>query len=80
MEVTIMARLTYGDAGAEAQFNENDVKQRFLPGASPEASLGGRSGVEVNNADVSLNGEGPSQSELEDRKRGFEQQRQRNRR
>lgn len=65
-----MARTPYPDPDAEEAY-QDVVSQSSRPSAAisgtwPEASLGGRSRLEVNNPDL-----GPSDTELEDRKRGF---------
>lgn len=67
-----MARTEYPDPDAEAAY-QNVVTQSsrpsaYMPGTRPEASLGGRSQIEVNTPEAG----GPSDTELEARKREFE--------
>lgn len=68
-----MARTEYQDSEAEKAY-QDVIGQSSKPsadiGVRPEASFGGRSIVEVNNPNL-----GPSNNELEDRKRALEEKR-----
>lgn len=68
-----MARTEYPDPEGEAAYQDIASKSSQVSapifGTWPEASFGGRTGIEVSQPNLSPGGDGPSQSDLEKRKR-----------